>query len=101
MVDIHVVNLFRRHFAKFYLGMCYALLRLVDCDKDYQLVLNACRATIERGGRIMDGDLRNYVKQVVTQKLTIYDKSVYDSYVEKPFEMKVMQDAIDKLVFSE
>ena len=101
MVDIHVVNLFRRHFAKFYQGMCYALLRLVDCDKDYQLVLNACRATIERGGRIMDGDLRNYVKQVVTQKLTIYDKSVYDSYVEKPFEMKVMQDAIDKLVFSE
>lgn len=99
-VDIPVMNLFRRYFVKFYQQMCYTLLRMIDFENDYMLVLDACRATIYRGGRIMDGDLRNYVKQVVTQKTTAYDKSKYDSYVEKPFEMKVMQEALEKLVLS-
>ena len=99
-VDISVMNLFRRYFVKFYQQMCYTLLRLIDFQSDYLFVLDACKATIYRGGRIMDGDLRNYVKQVVTQKTTTYDKSKYDSYVERPFEMKVIQEALVKLVLS-
>lgn len=99
-VDIPVMNLFRRYFVKFYQQMCYTLLRLIDLENDYQMVLDACRATIYRGGRIMDGDLKNYVKQVVSQKTTRYDKSEFDYYVEKPFEMKVIQNTLERLVLS-
>lgn len=95
-----VQNLFKNYFVEFYQKMCYTLLRLIDCAADYQVIMNACRATIEREGRTMDSDLRAYVRSIVSWKTLDFNKQTYKELVEKPFEMQVVKSILIKLLLN-
>ena len=93
-----VENLFYNYFVDFYQKMCYTLLRLIDCTRDYLIIINVCRATIERGGRSMDTDIRNYVRSVVSKKSLEYNENEFNEMLIKPFEMKIIKDMLTELV---
>lgn len=93
-----VDNLFKNYFVEFYQKMCYTLLRLVDCSEDYRVIMEACRATISRGSRTMDGDVRAYVRSVVSWKTVEFRQDLFKTLIDKSFEMKVVKDAISKMV---
>jgi len=100
LVNEVVDNLFYNCFADFYKKMCYTLLRLIDCAEDYRIVLNACQFTIERGGRTMDSNLKNYVKTIVTEKKTEFDAAKFKELVGKLFEMLAVKEMLSKLVLN-
>lgn len=100
LVNSEVENLFKNFFVEFYHKMCYAILRLIDCAEDYQIIMDACRATIERGGRTMDGDLMVYVRSVVMWKNEVFNRELFNALIERPFEMRVVKDAIIKWVLN-
>ena len=100
LVNEVVDNLFYNCFVDFYKKMCYTLLRLIDCAEDYRIVLNACQFTIERGGRTMDSNLKNYLKSIVTEKNTEYDAAKFKELVGKLFEMLAIKEMLSKLVLN-
>lgn len=100
VVDGAVMEMFRRYFVRFYQKMCYTLLRLIDCADDFGIVANAYQATIMRNGRILDGDLRQYVGAVVARKTVVFDKNRFNDLLAKPFEMQIVKDAIIRIVLN-
>lgn len=95
-----VDNLFHNYFVGFYQKMCYTLLKLIDCAEDYRIIMKACSFTIERGGRTIDSNLRNYVKSIVSEKSTEFDASVFKEMAGKLFEMMAIKEMLSKLVLN-
>lgn len=91
-------NLFKNYFVEFYQKMSYSLLRLVECADDYRMIMEACRATVKRGGRTMDSDLRAYLGTVVSRKTAEFNSEMFRDLIDKPFEMQVVKYALGKMV---
>lgn len=86
--DTYISFLLSSFFGKFYQAMCYTLLRMIDCDRDYDILLNACKDTISGGGKMMSEDLTRYLKEVITKKSGEPDSKKYRALVKEPYEMK-------------
>ena len=46
----------------------------------------------------MDGDVRAYVRSVVSWKTVEFRQDLFKTLIDKSFEMKVVKDAISKMV---
>lgn len=99
-IDGTVMDLFNRFFPKFYQDMCYTLLRLIDYADDLGIIAHAYRATIMRKGRTLDADLRQYIQDVVVRKTEEFNSTRYNELVEKPYEMQIVQEMLNKLVLN-
>ena len=78
--------------------MNYTLLRMLDCSRDYDLLLDACKGTISSGGKMMSEDLTKYLKDVITKKTEEPDDKEYRKLVKEPYEMKSVLNLITKFV---
>ena len=87
-------------FLDFYSTFCHTLLRLIDCERDYKIVLNSCRETIELGAKTMSEELVTYLKQVVYFKSVEASEKRFSQLVRDPFEMNSIQKLIAKYVLA-
>jgi hypothetical protein len=93
-------NLINAHFKDFFENICYALLRMIDFEDDYLLIVRACRDTMEQKAKMMSESLVTYMKRVVYRKSEEQDKIRYRQLSTEPFEMKSIQRLITKHVLS-
>jgi hypothetical protein len=93
-------NLINAHFKDFFENICYALLRMIDFEDDYLLIVRACRDTMEQKAKMMSESLVTYIKRVVYRKSEEQDKIRYRQLSTEPFEMKSIQRLITKHVLS-
>lgn len=98
IVNSSTENFVKNYFVEFYQKMCYALLRLIDCNIEYRIIMDSCRTTILRGGRTIDSDVRAYLRSVVTWKTVEFDMGRFFSLNDKPFEMQAVKNALRKIV---
>lgn len=89
--DGYISSLIATHFNRFYQGMNTAILGMIDCRRDYDLVLNACKDTLRQGGKMLSEDLLKYLKDVVARKTVEPNDSEYKRLVTEPYEMKAIQ----------
>lgn len=78
--------------------MYYILLRLIDGADDYNHILDACMTSINRGERTMDSDLKDYCRSVMIWKTVVFKQTTFTELLEKPFEMRIVKDALKKYV---
>ena len=97
-VDGYIRALLSQYFGKFYQAMNYTLLRMLDCNRDYELLMDACKSTIGGGGKMMSEDLTRYLKEVITKKTAEHDEKDYRKLVKEPYEMKNVLNLITKFV---
>lgn len=93
-LDGYITSLIAAHFNKFYQGMNIAILGMIDCERDYELVLNACKETLRQGGKMVSEDLLKYLKDVVARKTVEPSDAEYKRLVTEPYEMKTIQKMI-------
>ena len=98
LVNSSTENFVKNYFVEFYQKMCYALLRLIDCNIEYRIIMDSCRTTILRGGRTIDSDVRAYLRSVVTWKTVEFNLGELSSHINKPFEMQVVKETLRKIV---
>ena len=67
---------------------------MIDCERDYELVLNACKETLRQGGKMVSEDLLKYLKDVVARKTVEPSDAEYKRLVTEPYEMKTIQKMI-------
>jgi hypothetical protein len=89
--DGYISSLIATHFNRFYQGMNTAILGMIDCRRDYELVLNACKDTLRQGGKMLSEDLLKYLMDVVARKTVEPNNSEYKRLVTEPYEMKAIQ----------
>lgn len=92
--------LLNAHFKDFFIAISYTLLRMLDFEKDYIMIINACRDTMEQDAKMMSESLVSYIKKVISKKTEDYDDIRYHQLVTEPFDMKVVQRLIKKYVLS-
>ena len=97
-MDGYISSLIATHFSKFYQGMNTAILGMIDCQRDYELVLMACKDTILQGGKMLSEDLLKYLKNVVSRKTEEPNKAEYKRLVNEPYEMKRIQSLMTTYV---
>ena len=97
-VDTYISFLLSSYFSKFYQAMSYTLLRMIDCSRDYDILLDACKETVRGGSKMMSEDLTRYLKEVITKKTEEPDDNKYRKLVKEPYEMKSIQNLITKFV---
>lgn len=90
-IDGYILSLIATHFSKFYQSMNTAILGMIDCRRDYELVLNACKDTLRQGGKMLSEDLLKYIKNVVARKTEEPNDTEYKRLVTEPYEMKAIQ----------
>lgn len=90
-LDGYISSLISNHFSKFYQGMNTAILGMIDCRSDYELVINACKDTIRQGGKMLSEDLLKYLKDVVARKTEEPNEADYKRLATEPYEMKAIQ----------
>lgn len=90
-MDGYISSLLSAHFGRFYLAMNTAILGMIDCRRDYELVLEACKETMRQGAKMMSEDLLKYVKNVVAKKTEEPDELKYKRLATEPYEMKAIQ----------
>ena len=71
--------------------MNIAILGMIDCRSDYELVINACKDTIRQGGKMLSEDLLRYLKNVVARKTEEPNEADYKRLATEPYEMKAIQ----------
>ena len=97
-IDGYILSLIATHFSKFYQGMNTAILGMIDCQRDYDLVLNACKDTLRQGGKMLSEDLMKYLKNVVSRKTEEPNQKEYKRLVNEPYEMKRIQNLMTTYV---
>lgn len=97
-VDAYIANLLNAYFNKFNQAICYTLIRMIDCTRDYDLLVDACKATIFKGAKMMSEDLTKYLKAVISKKTEEPDDVKYRQLVKEPYEMKAIQSVMKNLV---
>ena len=97
-MDGYISSLIATHFSKFYQGMNTAILGMIDCQRDYELVLMACKDTIRQGGKMLSEDLLKYLKNVVSRKTDEPNNAEYKRLVNEPYEMKKIQSLMTMYV---
>ena len=96
--DTYSKGLLNAYFWDFYEALTYALLRLIDAPRDYSMIVNACKDTIEQEAKVMSERLTTYLRRVVCRKNEEADEFKYQQMVREPFEMKNIQKLIAKHV---
>ena len=96
--DTYINFLLSSYFGKFYQAMNYTLLRMIDCDRDYDILLDACKDTIRGGSKMMSEDLTRYLKEIITKKTEEPDAKKYRNLVKEPYEMKSIQSLLTTYV---
>lgn len=91
LIDGYITSLLKAHFSRFYQAMNTAILGMIDCQRDYMLVLDACKDTISQGAKMMSEDLLKYIKNVVSKKTEEPDTAKYKRLAKEPYEMKSIQ----------
>ncbi len=90
-VSIYTDNLLDAFFPKFFHAMCYSLLRMIDCARDYDFLVDACISTIQKGVKTLSEDLKEYLKAVISKKTEEPDGTKFRQLIEEPYEMKTIQ----------
>lgn len=91
LIDGYITSLLKAHFSRFYQAMNTALIGMIDCKRNYELLLDACKDTINQGAKMMSEDLLKYIKNVVAKKTEEPDSAKYKRLVNEPYEMKSIQ----------
>ena len=100
-VDTELTEMMNVYFRNFYLSYCYSLLKMIDCSKDFELIVDACADTIKNGARVFSNELEEYLRDVVVSKKKDYSESEYRKLISEPFEMKSIQNLLSKHVLSD
>lgn len=93
-------NLLNSSFSGFYNAMCYSLLRMIDCARDYTLIVNVCKFSLDNGNKTMSKDLTGCLKAVISKKTKEPDYRMFRQLVEEPSDMKTIQSLIKSYVLS-
>ena len=96
--NVYGQSLLNAYFKDFLSTLCYTLMRVIDCESDYALILKACRETIAQDAKMMSERLATYLKRVVYGKTEDQDDKRYHQLVIEPFDMKAVQRIISKHV---
>lgn len=96
--DRYVRGLMNAYFRRFYKAYCTAVLRMIDVEQDYHLIIMACKNTIEQAAKVMRAGLIDYIKKIVVSKTIDFEKKKYDELANGPFEMKTIQRHLKKWV---
>lgn len=96
--DNYTANLLNAYFWDFYEALSYTLLRLIDVVRDYKLIINSCKETIERDAKTISESLTTYLRRVVSPKNEETDNNKYYQLIREPFEMKSIQRLLTKQV---
>lgn len=91
-------SLLNAFFKDFFRTICYTLLRMIDCEKDYSLIIDACKETIDHDVKMMSESLVTHLKRIVYRKNEEQDQTRYQQLLRDPFEMKAVQRLIMKHV---
>lgn len=94
----YVSGLMNAYFRRFYKAYCTAVLRMIDIEQDYYLIIKACKDTIEQDAKVMRAGLIDYIRKIVVNKTLDFEKKRYDDLVNGPFEMKAIQRHLKKWV---
>ncbi len=94
----YVSELMNAYFRRFYKAYCKALLRMIDIEQDYKLIMRACRDTMDQNAKVMRAELLDYLRKVVVNKTMDWDAKKYEDLVSAPYEMKTIQKQLKKWV---
>ena len=100
-VDTELTEMMNVYYRNFYPSYCYSLLKMIDCSKDFELIVDACIDTIKNGARVFSNELEEYLREVVVSKKKDYNESEYRKLISEPFEMKSIQNLLSKHVLSD
>lgn len=96
--DKFVSGLMNAYFRRFYKTYCTAVLRMIDIEQDYYLIIKACKDTIEQDAKVMRAGLIDYIRKIVVSKTLDFEKKKYEDLVNGPYEMKTIQRYLKKWV---
>lgn len=96
--DKFVSGLMNAYFRRFYKAYCTAVLRMIDIEQDYYLIIKACKDTIEQDAKVMRAGLIDYIRKIVVSKTLDFEKKKYEDLVNGPYEMKTIQRYLKKWV---
>ena len=85
-------------FPDFYHAMCYTLLRMIDCARDYDMIVDVCMFSLGKDTKMMSEGLLEYLKAVISKKTREPNNRVFRQLVQEPFEMKSIQTVIKSIV---
>ena len=94
----YVSGLMNAYFRRFYKAYCTAVLRMIDIEQDYNLIIKACKDTIEQNAKMMRAGLIDYIRKIVVSKTLDFEKKKYEDLVNGPYEMKTIQRHLKKWV---
>lgn len=95
-------GMLKNTFSDFYRSFIYAFIKMHDSIDDYILLLNAFQYTIQSDSpRLINKYMKDYITRVVIGKSMRFDKNEFKSIVEKPMEMRVVQDLINEKVLKQ
>ena len=96
--DPYIANLLNAYFSKFYQAMCYTILRMIDCQRDYILLLSVYRDVRKQKTKIMSESLTKYQRNVIATKREEPSDKKYKQYVNEPYEMRNVQEILSEYV---
>ena len=98
--DVYIYNLWKAYFGGFYHAMCYSLLRMIDCSRDYCLLVDVCKSALGQDAKMMCEDLTEHLKAIISKKKEEPDSKLLFQLVEEPFEMKAIQSLMKNFVLA-